>query len=287
MKNKINRTIAFTAIAAFFFLSSCKKETGLTPSISDKNQVAIFNQIANAQPAALQNLLKTQAMASGLIDHLAGVHKTDEDFYFGDFPCAVITKDTTSSPRSITVDFGAGCTNTAGDFMSGSLLLEYVSDVFIGQTGNYIRMTVTNLVDNTDTLNGTYQYTYTGINGSGNYTLAITTNLTTIGRLDELRWRGVNNFSVEFVNDTTGGTNNWIQYLTGSGTGTTPSGLTFTQTVTSQLQYGELCAAHFVSGGLRLQTQGQPDKDFDFGNGACDDRATMTENGVTTNIILP
>ena len=211
--------------------------------------------------------------------------KKEGDFYFGDFPCAIVTTDTSSVPFSITVDFGSGCTNANGDFFAGLLIIQLSSDNFNAQVGNYQRITFTNLITTTDTVSGDALFTYTGLNGSGNPTMSLVSNLTTAGKGDEIRFNGTNNLAIEFALDTVGGANNTVQYFTGSGIGTV-NGQSYTQTITQALNYSEQCEDHFVSGELKVEIPAQADRFIDYGPGACDDRATITQSGVTTNITL-
>ena len=46
------------------------------------------------------------------------------------------------------------------------------------------------------------------------------------------------------------------------------------------------CPKHFTQGELDITPSGKPTISIDFGNGACDNTATITRNGVTKTITL-
>ena len=76
--------------------------------------------------------------------------------------------------------------------------------------------------------------------------------------------------------------------ITGSASGTAANGNTFTATVQEPLirilALG--CRKHFVDGVVLVTISGKPDRTIDFGNGACDDQAVMTINGVSHTFTL-
>ncbi len=288
MKNKLNLVIAITALMAVFFLNSCKKEELGSSSADSKKQAETFTKATNATVKDMQYLMNAQNMALGVIQQINGTFKTSGDgFGNEEFPCATLTQDTLSSPRWALIDLGAGCQSaSSGEFQSGSIYIEYTNPDLDGQPGDYIRITVTNFITDTDTTNGIILFTYNGLNGNGNRVVHASTNITTGNKLDEIQFTGINDFDIEAIQDTTGGNSLYNLSITGSGSGNTSDGLSFTQTVTTPLNWSLNQCEFFVSGILDIQTQGQPDKQVNFGTGACDNQAIVRESGTSYPITL-
>ena len=76
-----------------------------------------------------------------------------------------------------------------------------------------------------------------------------------------------------------------VYLITGSASGTNAHGNTFTAQITIPLRR-EIGCHHFVSGRFDLTPTGKATRTIDFGNGACDDQATVTINGNVYNITL-
>lgn len=80
--------------------------------------------------------------------------------------------------------------------------------------------------------------------------------------------------------------------LSGSASGTTAKGKTYTATITSPLirDFGGCKVGNhfpFIQGKLELRPATKATRYIDFGNGSCDVDATVTINGVVHNITLP
>ena len=80
-----------------------------------------------------------------------------------------------------------------------------------------------------------------------------------------------------------------VYSITGSASGTTSNGNTFSSVITSPVIRKMLigCRRHFVQGKLEHTPGGKATRYIDFGNGACDDQATVIINGNTYTINLP
>jgi hypothetical protein len=90
---------------------------------------------------------------------------------------------------------------------------------------------------------------------------------------------------------------NWPQArigITGSASGTTAAGNSYTANITSQLIRDFSCTPNsaqqhrhpFIQGTFQFTPSGKPTRTVDFGAGTCDLNATVTINGHTYNITL-
>jgi hypothetical protein len=92
--------------------------------------------------------------------------------------------------------------------------------------------------------------------------------------------------------DTTFMWNDDVYNITGSANGTSSAGNSFTSTITSPLVRKfdvnqPSCKRYFVSGKIDHTPSGKATRTIDFGNGTCDNAATVTINGHVYNITLP
>ena len=74
--------------------------------------------------------------------------------------------------------------------------------------------------------------------------------------------------------------------VTGNSTTTLPDGDIIIKTITTPLRYVMTCNLPFPVSGIITITKNDSDGVLDFGTGACDNLATLTINGVTTEITL-
>ncbi|MFN5182853.1 MAG: hypothetical protein ACK5D5_07490, partial [Bacteroidota bacterium] len=77
-----------------------------------------------------------------------------------------------------------------------------------------------------------------------------------------------------------------IYHINGSASGTKANGNTYTSTITNALVRkfdvtNPICKRYFVQGTINHQPADKPLRVIDFGNGTCDNIATITVNGQT------
>lgn len=220
---------------------------------------------------------------------------TDEVKGLGDIDnrlaCAVVTivKDPNSTPDkpiykgTITIDFKDGCTDAKGNIRKGKIIVTYNGRRFA------LNSTIVTTFSN---------YSVNGIKIEGTNKLTnLTTNLET---------------SPKFKNEVIGGkvtftdgkvatrdhvlTREWIRganpsqdswKVEGSATGTTREEVTYQMEITKALVYKRSCVASkvFVAvEGTKKFTSGDKTMTIDFGAGDCDNKVTVTVNGVSKEI---
>jgi hypothetical protein len=81
--------------------------------------------------------------------------------------------------------------------------------------------------------------------------------------------------------------NRWddIYLITGEASGIRPNGSTWTREIINPLRI-ELACRFIVSGTVEIIPEGRPARILDYGNGDCDNVATVIVNGVTYTIYL-
>jgi len=202
------------------------------------------------------------------------------------FGCATVIRDTSSSPRTITVDFGTtNCPCNDGRNRRGKIITTYTGGY--KDPGTVITHTTDNYFVNDNQVLGTKVVANMGTNTDGYlyYTIDVDGSIIKANGGGTLTW--TSDRIREFIEGSS--TPEWtddVYLITGTGSGTRPNGQTFTVTILTALQK-EIGCRHFVSGSFELIPSGKPARVLDYGSGTCDNLATVTINGNTYNITLP
>lgn len=276
MKTKCIRAVVASAIfATTMALSSCQKEK------ADNDFTAATNQAFADESYNDANNIADEAVQTGEVSY-----KTDDanSLLAG---CAQVTRDTISLPRVTTIDFGTGCTGMDGKTRRGKIIVTH--DGPYRQQGTTITITFDNFFVNDNQVLGTKTVHNDGINGNGNLSFSISVN----GSVILANGSGTITWTSQRVREWIAGESSPSrdddQYsITGSASGTSSNGNQFSATIIEPLirNLSPGCRRHFVKGVALIQRSGKPDRTIDFGNGACDNQAVVTINGVTHTILL-
>jgi hypothetical protein len=291
-----------TAIAAIFtavlLLNACKKSSSSSSSTTNDNGNAAalsangatsdntFDDVLNItiqtnQDNTLNSIIQHQG---GTITNGAGTSQP-----LGLFYCANVTvtpADTISYPKTIVVDFGAGCTSLDGITRSGSIT--YTLSERFRNPGAVISATFTNYVVNGYQLGGTYTLTNNSSLSGVAYTTAVTGGTITYPNDTAYSFAGT-----KTVTQTAGiGSTNLSTYVfsvTGNYTITnTTTGEMLSAKVTTPLVKDENCA-NIVSGIESFAYKNGSvslSGTLDFGSGTCDNIATVTIGSFTGTVTL-
>lgn len=201
--------------------------------------------------------------------------------------CKVVTRDTLSFPRVITIDFGTGCTDGRGTTRSGQIIITHELDNFL-DVGNNIQVSFNNYFQNGKQISGATNFHNNGYNGAGNITMIGTSTIvTTSTNGNSSTINTTQNYEMLAGENTS--TKEDDQYaVTGNAVGSSSDG--------SQLDYSIIqplikfrttgCNEFYVQGVTRTRKTGQPEKYLDYGNGTCDNLGIETVNGVSQSITL-
>ena len=256
-------------------IASCKKEPDEKPDTD--TTVAQDNAMAEG----MFNDMKTIAdqASSGYMVY----HRDSEDTLV--FGCATVIRDTTTSPKTLTVDFGtSNCLCNDGNYRRGIIEVSYSGGYL--DSGTVVTQTPNGYFVNDNQLTGTKTVTNMGRNSSGNLWWAISVNGSVIKANNGGTVTWVSSREREWVAGE--GTITWLDdvyLITGSANGTRPNGESFNAVINTALRK-EIGCRHFVSGVFTLTPGTRPARVFDYGSGACDNQASVTINGNTYNIVL-
>lgn len=265
------------------FVTGCKKEKNLDPDTD--TEVATDNNIADKEAANVLDAVDYTAK-----DKLG---KTQANFLPS---CAVVTVDTASTPRSLTIDFGnapGGCLCSAwdGKYRKGKIIVTWAGNYADSASVHNIRTIDYFVGDGTNFNQHKFYKTVTnkGTNSSGNiyFDVAIKDTVILANNAGTITWES------NRTREWTAGANTLLnpfddEYkISGTASGVTRSGKIFNmQTTAGKPLHIKIGCKWIVAGELQITPQGKATRYVDYGNGNCDSFATVTINGTSFTIPL-
>jgi hypothetical protein len=198
-----------------------------------------------------------------------------------------LTLNLSAIPYVLTIDFGTtNCLCEDGHYRRGTIYVSYTPG--IGDSLTTVTTTTEDYFDNDNQVIGTRSVVHNGHDGNGHLNWDETVNGTIIlaNNGGTITYQSAHHFvqtegeATPFILD-----DNTYE-ITGSASGATVTGQAFSNVITTALVYKPTCT-YFVSGVIEITPAGEPVRIIDFGNGECDNLATLYVNGYTINLILP
>ncbi|HLG03654.1 MAG TPA: hypothetical protein VI731_08675 [Bacteroidia bacterium] len=278
--NRFFPAVLLLAATALFF-TGCKKEK----EEDNDTSAAADNAFAESTYNDVTNIADEAGISGSVSNYRLGADGTGILS-----ACATITFDTLSSADqdTIHIDFGpTNCTCNDGRMRRGEILVYYTGAY--RDSASMHTITFNNYFVNDNQVLGTKTVTNQGHNASGNLVYFIDVN----GQIILANNGGAISWISQRYREWTQGEstlpwNDDMYSVTGSASGTGANGNSFTVQITNPLirnmQIG--CRRHFVQGTFVLTPSNKPARTVDFGNGTCDDIATVTVNNHTYTIHL-
>lgn len=305
--SKITLSVAAIMLAMAVSVISCKKKDNTPDPADDETSSASDNSMAE-RTSNDATLMFSQASEIAVGDSLSSFRSAGEDV-FG-MSCATVVRDFVN--KIITITFSGTCLD--GRTRSGSLIGDY-SQSTLGAT--YYRHPGYKCVVTSS------NYVVDGTQISINKTITNTTPSGFDSTTTNMTWSISSTISI--VKASNGGTVSWtcnktktllntsdtavyhgqlipISWnkarigITGNSSGTTAGGESFTANATSQLVRDMTCSPSastypgwhpFIQGAIDFTPGSRATRHIDYGNGACDNLATVTVNGVSFTITIP
>ncbi len=258
------------ALLAGTALIACKKEEAQAP---DEMETLM------ADNAAADNLFSDEFLV--LDEILTGA----ENRQFPPAPCLTVTHDTTVTPRLITLDYGSvNCRCRDGRFRRGIIQISYTGRP--NQAGSVITVTHNNYFVNDHQIAGTRTLTNGTYPASSNPARMRTANITISFPRGGSMQRNETDTIEFFAGYTTPNTRlDDVFLIRGTASGSQGS-FTFNQVINTPLRR-EVSCQWLTSGNVTISRSSRPSRTIDYGNGTCDNQATITVNGNTRTITLP
>lgn len=199
--------------------------------------------------------------------------------------CATVTRDTVSVPHLMTIDFGAtNCLCMDGRYRRGQIMVSY--NGHYRDSGYTHTITFNNYFVNNNQVTGTKSVTNVGHNAAGNLVYHINVNggLILANSGGTLSWVSTR-IRTWVAGESTSVRSDDVYEITGNGTVTRPNGNTFTVAISSPLKVANNC--NWIEQGIvQITPPNSVVRTLNYGNGNCDNQATLTVNGNTYNIVL-
>ncbi len=275
--------ISFLSILSF----SCKKENE-QQALEFDTQTAQDNALAEGVYSDVNNIAN-QAIKNGASGLTTYRFRETESSLLSVCATVTITPDSTGTGGIASVDFGSiDCLCLDGHYRRGIINFTYTGQY--SDSGTVITTSFDNYYVGKDTtrmfnVTGSKTVTNLGQNTSGNiqFSIAVNGHLTdSDGRI--MDWTSTRNR--EWISGSS--TLAWQddEYLiTGSGQGTNFEGNSYTMNITHALDIDFSCA-WIKEGVFDLTPTGKATRTFDYGDGTCNNQASITVNGTTFPVTL-
>jgi len=268
--------IAITALV--FSLNSCKKdrasadETEANSYVKDAQVEDTFDELGRIADEAWSGA------SAGL--------KSTGNIHFNFAPCATVTIDTVSMPHVMTIDFGdENCLCRDGKYRRGQIIVTFTGRY--REPGTVRTHTLSNYYVNNNYVQGNSVITNMGFNDDEHiyFTIVAEGSVTFAEGEGTISWESdrVRTWVEGYA--TIGIWADDVYLIEGTASITHLNGNTTTREIIIPLRR-ELSCHHFVSGSVEITPTNRPVSTLDYGDGNCDNIATVTINGNTFTIRL-
>jgi len=271
----VQRLMLLYCLIIGLFLSSCRKD--------DQNNENLMDQFLTTDS---ENEQLTQFEDDGVeasLDQRVSVEEASE--MLSASRCVTITRDTVSNPHQITIDYGpVNCLCRDGRYRRGIVIIQYSGMRSV--PGSTASMSFSNYYVNNHGIAGNRSLVFgTSTQGNPLRTNQFNLTLTHPNRNGSWTRQGLR-IREKIAGDSTSTLLDDAYLITGNGSGSGPNGTTYNHSILTPLRKEGSCR-WLVSGSIQFTRNGLASRTLDFGNGSCDDQATITTpNGVRT-ITLP
>jgi hypothetical protein len=278
MKTRFYLMIASVAILS---LISCQKDSSTTEQASIN--VADDETVSDA---VFDDVFSTADNVSVILDQMVKGGDSKSMIVLADScPSIIISNPETATwPKTVTVDFGAGCSGLYDNTRSGKIIITITGPRL--ETGAKKTITFENYFFNGIKVEGTKVIENTGYNENQNLVCSVKL---TDGKLILPDGR--------FIERSTDHQREWIAgmltkniwddecLVTGVASGKTLEGVAYSNTITTALHWKRVCF-FIVSGVVKIEREGKETVEIDYGTGDCDAKAVVTRGGESREILL-
>jgi hypothetical protein len=190
--------------------------------------------------------------------------------------------DTTTFPKTITVNFGAGC--TSGDGITRSGTITFIFSGRVRSPGTTVSATFTNYTVNSYGLQGTYSVTNTSTLNGIAYTTQVTGGQITYPDASWYKFSGHRSVTQTAGQSTPSDFSDDVYSITESHTCISSTNQTLQDSVTTPLVKAYVCK--WVSSGILSFSYNSIGGNINFGDGTCDSLATITVGPISLPLIM-
>jgi hypothetical protein len=268
------------AALAVFTASSCNKDQTLI----DQTSVDLADDDA-VSDAIFEDIFSTVDNASIIAESIKGDESKSETVVTDSCPSVKINRPTGAAwPKTITVDYGTGCSGFDGNTRSGMIVISVTGPRL--ETGSKRSVTFESYYSNGIKVEGTKVLENLGKNTNQNFVfsikltsgkLTLADGKTILREFDHKREWIAGIFTKNIFDDEC--------LVSGIASGVNINGIAYTNTIMTPLHWTRACK-FIVSGVVKIERSGKEPVTIDYGDGECDARATVTKGGVSKEILL-
>ena len=291
LKSKFQAVITLLFFAAVMFVA-CKKEASVqSTAVTDEEAQTITQENASAEGeyddvteiglsagADLEASAETNGgVTTGRIELFA-----DLQFKIG--PCVKITVEPNDStfPKTVTINYGDGCLCRDGKFRKGAVILYFTAP--IRRPGAVLTITLRDFYVNRAHIEGVKTITNLTENGTLKYSVQIKD-----GKISWPNGRGFTHDAMKVVTRISGGDTRTIRddvySIEGRSESKYANGITVTKNTETPLIKPVAC--NWIDQGILKVKINSREFFIDFGNGECDNKATIKWAGGEIIVTLP
>ncbi|MBC8046144.1 MAG: hypothetical protein H7Y00_05065 [Fimbriimonadaceae bacterium] len=275
-KNLKNFALAVVLSTTAFV--ACNKDTA-----NNEAQTSIDNGLAdnyfNDMYAVVNNAAADNGFAGFMSDNSA--NKTASS----SCPEVIFSEPLGTFPNTMTIDFGDGCISYFGIERKGKIISTFTGPY--KDAGTIITITTEDYYVNGVQVEGIKTITNLGLNDADNmhFSIVVTDAKITLLSGADITWNSerdrewVEGISTPEITDD-------VYSITGSATGINRDDIPFTMLIIEALRK-EMDCNWIVSGVCEITPDGEETRTINYGDGECDNEATLTVGGFTTTIELP
>lgn len=275
------RIISFVSMFLMIFFTACDKDSALIEQAS--LDLADDDAVSDA---VFEDVYSTADNASIIVDYMTKGDESKSEFVLADScPSITVSKPTAAAwPKVITVNYGSGCAGFYDATRKGKIIIEVTGPRI--QAGSKRTVTFDNYYFNGIKVEGTKVIENMGQNNNGNTVFAVTL---TGGRLTLENGKTIER-TVQHQREWIAGyqtKNIWDDecLVTGTASGKTLEGKTYSNTIVSALHWKRVCK-FLVAGVVKIEKEGVEPFELNYGEGECDAKAVVSRGGESKEIIL-
>lgn len=278
---KLKKIFALLSLPSLFFFTACQKEEDEPDPEFETTFILTENQAVSESISDDATVVFFEASINSGFYRVNGTAQTT-----GTLSCATVTVNPQNSfPTTIVIDFGSGCTSQDGISRKGKINIT-LSD-YVHNPGAVAVMTFENYYTAGYKVEGTITWTNTSTPNGISWTRQIANGKVT-QPLSGYYWthEGTKNVTQTAGANTPLNLLDDVYSVTGDHTVTNPAGKTRTVTIVEALEKKTTCY-NISKGKMKIQAQTHF-AILDYGDGTCDNVATITIDGVAPiTILLP
>lgn len=271
------------ALAVFSFSSCTKDNTPIEPLSAELVDDDAVTEVA------YDDIFNTVDNASIILENLMGVGKGDLEstvVLADSCPTITITNPATGVwPKTITIDYGTGCSGFNGSTRKGKILITVTERRNVLNSTRTV--TMENYFFNGIKVEGTKELKNLGLNNNQNMVFSIKLTGGKLTLPDGKTIERTLDHKREWIAGWATPKIIWDDecLITGTATGKNIGGISYSNTILTALHWKRVCE-FLVSGSIKFERAGVEAVVLDYGTGECDAKATLQRGDLTKEILL-